>query len=41
MALAAEQYIGGLYSYNVSKAMLARSLGVAEEAVRQYLGGSR
>ncbi len=41
VALANEQYIGGLYSYNVSKAMLARALGVAEQAVRQYLGGSR
>ena len=41
VALAAEQYIGGLYSYNVSKAVLARALGVAEQAVRQYLGGSR
>jgi outer membrane protein TolC len=41
VALASEQYIGGLYSYNVSKAVLARALGVAEEAVRQYLGGSR
>jgi outer membrane protein TolC len=41
VALAAEQYIGGLYSYNVSKAVLARALGVAEQAVRQYLGGVR
>jgi len=41
VALANEQYIGGLYGYNVSKASLARALGVAEEAVRQYLGGSR
>ena len=41
VALAAEQYIGGLYSYNVTKAMLARALGIAEQAVRQYLGGSR
>ena len=41
VALAAEQYIGGLYSYNVSKAVLARALGVAEQAVRLYFGGSR
>jgi outer membrane protein TolC len=41
VALANEQYIGGLYSYNVAKASLARALGVAEGAVRQYLGGSR
>ncbi|MGE5246185.1 MAG: TolC family protein [Betaproteobacteria bacterium] len=41
VALANEQYIGALYSYNVSKAALARALGVAEQAARQYLGGSR
>lgn len=41
VALANEQYIAALYSYNVSKAALARALGIAEQAVRQYLGGSR
>ena len=41
VALASEQYIAGLYSYNVSKAALARALGVAEESARRYLGGSR
>jgi outer membrane protein TolC len=41
VALANEQYIDALYAYNVSKAALARALGVAEEAVHQYLGGSR
>ena len=41
VTLANEQYIAGLYSYNVSKAALARSFGAAEEAVRRYLGGSR
>jgi outer membrane protein TolC len=41
VTLANEQYIAGLYSFNVSKAMLARGLGSAEEAVRRYLGGSR
>ncbi len=41
VTLANEQYIGGLYGYNVSKALLARALGVAEQAVRQYLGGPR
>jgi outer membrane protein TolC len=40
VALAGEQYIGSLYGFNVSKAALARALGVAEEAVRNYLGGS-
>ena len=41
VTLAAEQYIGALYGYNVAKALLARGLGVAEDAVRQYLGGVR
>jgi outer membrane protein TolC len=41
VALANEEYISALYSFNVSKAALARALGVAEEAARQYLGGSR
>jgi outer membrane protein TolC len=41
VTVAAEQYIGALYGYNVAKALLARGLGVAEEAVRQYLGGIR
>ena len=41
VASANEQYINGLYGFNVSKAALARALGVAEEAVRQYLGGAR
>ena len=41
VARASEQYIAALYGYNVSKALLARGLGVAEDAVRQYLGGIR
>jgi outer membrane protein TolC len=41
VALANEQYISGLYVHNLSKAVLARALGEAEAAVRQYLGGSR
>jgi outer membrane protein TolC len=41
VALASEQYIGALYAFNVSKAVLARSLGTAEEAVQRYLGGSQ
>lgn len=40
VALASEQYISALYGFNVAKAMLARSLGTAEEAVAKYLGGS-
>jgi len=41
VALASEQYIQALYGYNVSKALLARGLGIAEEATRQLLGGAR
>ena len=41
VALANEQYINALYLYNVGKAVLARNLGDAEQAVRRYLGGSR
>jgi outer membrane protein TolC len=41
VALANEQYIAAVYGYNVSKALLARGMGAAEEAIRQYLGGSR
>jgi len=35
------QYIDALYLYNVGKAVLARDLGDAEQAVRRYLGGPR
>jgi outer membrane protein TolC len=41
VALASEQYIAAQYGYNVAKALLARGLGVAEDAIRQYLGGTR
>jgi outer membrane protein TolC len=41
VAVSSEQYISALYSYNVAKALLARGLGVAEEATRIYLGGVR
>lgn len=40
VALASEQYISALYGYNVSKALLAQSLGSAESAIRKYLGGA-
>jgi outer membrane protein TolC len=36
-----EQYISAFYLYNVGKAVLARDLGDAEQAVRRYLGGPR
>jgi outer membrane protein TolC len=40
VARASEQYIAALYGFNVAKAMLARSLGSAEDAVAKYLGGA-
>jgi outer membrane protein TolC len=41
VASASEQYISALYSHNLSKASLARALGIAESAVMSYLGGVR
>ncbi|HEX4347537.1 MAG TPA: TolC family protein [Vicinamibacterales bacterium] len=41
VAVSNEQYISGLYGFNVAKALLARNLGVAEDAIRQFLGGTR
>ena len=41
VAESSEQYISALYGYNVSKALLARGLGLEENAARQYLGGVR
>ena len=41
VAVANERYITALYLNGVGKAVLARDLGNAEQAVRQYLGGSR
>jgi outer membrane protein TolC len=40
VALASEQYINAEYNFNLAKALLARSLGSAEDAVRKYLGGT-
>lgn len=41
VALASEQYITALYSFNRAKAVLARDLGDAETAARRDLGGIR
>jgi outer membrane protein TolC len=38
VALASEQYINAQYGFNLAKAMLARSLGSAEDAVKTLLG---
>lgn len=39
VASANEAYISSLYSHNVAKVLLARAVGVAEQAVTAYLGG--
>jgi len=41
VAMADENYISGLYSYNVAKASLARALGLAEEGFKQLIGGKQ
>ncbi len=41
VSVANERYITALYLNGVGKAVLARDLGSAEQAVRQYLGGAR
>lgn len=41
VAQANERYIDALYGYNVANALLARGISGAEDAVRQYLGGTR
>jgi outer membrane protein TolC len=38
VALASEQFINATYGFNLAKAMLARSLGSAEDAVKALLG---
>ncbi len=39
LATADENYISSLYAFNVSKAALARALGVAEKSYREFIGG--
>jgi outer membrane protein TolC len=41
VATADENYISSLYRYNVSKAALARAMGLAEVAFKQMTGGSK
>jgi len=40
VSAADQAYISSLYTFNISKAQLARAVGVAERAVRDYLGGT-
>ena len=37
LASANDQYIAGLYAHNIAKVLLARAMGNAEQAVKQYL----
>jgi outer membrane protein TolC len=39
LAAANETYLSALYAHNLAKASLARAAGVAEQTVKQYLGG--
>ncbi len=39
VASANETYISSVYAHNIAKASLARAVGVAEQAIKQYLGG--
>ena len=39
VAAASDTYISALYAHNLAKASLARSMGIAETAVMNYLGG--
>ena len=41
VAAASETYITALYAHNLAKASLARAVGIAEEAVTQFLGGQQ
>jgi outer membrane protein TolC len=41
VAIANENYTSSLYAFNAAKASLARALGVAEAAYRQFLKGER
>lgn len=40
LASANDQYIAGLFAHNIAKVLLARSIGNAEQMVKQYLAGN-
>ncbi len=40
VAVANEQFIDATYGFLMAKAMLAGSLGIAEEEIKRYLGGA-
>jgi len=39
VATASDAYISSLYTHNLAKAALARSLGIAETLINTYFGG--
>jgi outer membrane protein TolC len=39
VSLADQAYIASLYAFNIAKVQLARAVGIAEQAVKGYLGG--
>jgi hypothetical protein len=39
VSTADQAYISSLYTYNIAKVELARAAGIAEQAVKAYLGG--
>jgi outer membrane protein TolC len=41
LASADENYISSLYAFNVAKASLARSIGIAEKSYRHFIGGQQ
>ncbi len=41
LAAANDQYITSLFAHNIAKVLLARSIGNAEQMVKQYLAGSQ
>jgi outer membrane protein TolC len=41
LATASDHYIDALYGHNVAKAQLARAAGIAEQAITNFLGGSK
>lgn len=40
VASADQAYISSLYAFNIAKVQLARAVGIAEQAVKAYLGGN-
>jgi hypothetical protein len=40
VAVVNEQFIDATYGFLMAKAMLAGSLGIAEEEIKRYLGGA-